>query len=156
MRLKSVVTFTLILILSIGFTGCASQQAPSTLKVGTSADYPPYEYVDEKTQEFVGFDLDLMRLLAPKMGYGEVEIVNMDFDTIIPSLDTGKIDVAAACITITEERLEQADAVPYLPTGQSIIVKKDSVLEAKSLADLSGKKVGVQKGTTGEEALDKG
>jgi len=156
MKLKSfrvVVLFVLIFsMLTVSFVGCKKQ--PKVLRVGTSADYPPFEYVDSKTQEFVGFDLDLMRLLAPKMGYDEVQIVNMDFDTIIPSLGTDKIDVAAACITITPDRLNEADAVPYFISGQSIIVKKDSTFNPQSLAELSGKTVGVQKGTTGEETLD--
>ncbi|MFU2158823.1 MULTISPECIES: basic amino acid ABC transporter substrate-binding protein [Caldisericum] len=144
------VAFMLVLTL---FSGCAKKE--SVLKVGTSADYPPFEYVDEKTKEFVGFDLDLMRLLGKKMGYDKVEIVNMDFDTIIPSLQADKIDVGAACITITDERLQQADAVPYLSTGQSILVKKDSTYAPKTFEDLSNHKIGVQKGTTGEEAIDK-
>lgn len=143
-------TFMLVVTL---FSGCAKKE--SVLRVGTSADYPPFEYVDENTKEFVGFDLDLMRLLGKKMGYDKVEIVNMDFDTIIPSLQTDKIDVGAACITITPERLQQADAVPYLSTGQSILVKKDSTYNPKTFEDLSNHKIGVQSGTTGEEAVNK-
>lgn len=159
MRRKNLVVLVSILLLvlmSVALSGCREEVTPKTLRVGTSADYPPFEYVDEQTQEFVGFDLDLMRLLAPKIGYDKVEIVNMDFDTIIPSLGADKIDVAAACITITPARLEEADAVEYITTGQSLIVKKDSTFEPKSISDLSGKKVGVQKGTTGEETIDKG
>jgi len=145
--------FLVVLLLVPLFSGCAKKE--SVLRVGTSADYPPFEYVDEKTKEFVGFDLDLMRLLGKKMGYDKVEIVNMDFDTIIPSFQADKIDVGAACITITDERLQQADAVPYLSTGQVMIVKKDSTFEPKTFEDLSGHKIGVQKGATGEEAIDK-
>ncbi|BAL81476.1 basic amino acid ABC transporter substrate-binding protein [Caldisericum exile] len=150
---KVLIIFVVVLLFLPLFSGCAKKE--SILKVGTSADYPPFEYVDEKTKEFVGFDLDLMRLLGKKMGYDKVEIVNMDFDTIIPSLQTDKIDVGAACITITNERLQQADAVPYLSTGQSILVKKDSPFTPKTFEDLSNHKIGVQKGTTGEEAIDK-
>jgi len=153
---KSILLLLVVLFVSMAFAGCKTASAPKTLKVGTSADYPPFEYVDENTKEFVGFDLDLMRLLAPKMGYDKVEIVNMDFDTIIPSLTSNKIDVAAACITITPDRLNEAAAVPYISTGQSLIVKKDSSFDPKTIGDLTGKKVGVQKGTTGEETIDKG
>ncbi len=159
--MKNLKIFTLslvLIILIVGAFGCkqTATKTQKVLRVGTSADYPPFEYVNTETNDFVGFDLDLMRLLASKMGYGKTEIVNMDFDTIIPSLGTDKIDVASACITITDDRLKVADAVPYLQTGQSIIVMKESNFEPKSLKDLSGKKVGVQKGTTGEETLDKG
>lgn len=152
MKRALILAVAFMLVLTI-FPGCAKKE--SVLRVGTSADYPPFEYVDEKTKEFVGFDLDLMRLLGKKMGYDKVEIVNMDFDTIIPSLQADKIDVGAACITITDERLQQADAVPYLSTGQSILVKKDSTYAPKTFEDLSNHKIGVQKGTTGEEAIDK-
>lgn len=146
----------LILILSICVSFIVScKKEPKVLNVGTSADYPPFEYVDEKTGEFVGFDLDLIRLLGKKLGY-EVKIVNMDFDSIIPSLEKKKIDVAIACITITDDRLKVAPAIPYWDTGQSIIVRKDNPFNPQSLSDLSNKKVGVQKGTTGEQILDEG
>lgn len=152
---KFVVFILLILIPFILFTGCKKEEVKKSIKVGTSADYPPFEYVDEKTGDFIGFDMDLIRLIGKKAGY-EVEIVNMDFDSIIPSLEKKKIDVAIACITITDDRLKIADAIPYWDTGQSIIVKGDSAFNPKSLGDLSGKKVGVQKGTTGEQILDEG
>ncbi len=155
MKAKVALVLSLVFVLLfVGFAGCKKEATPKVLKVGTSADYPPFEYVDESTKEFVGFDLDLMRIIGKKMGYDSVEIVNMDFDSIIPALGTDKIDVAAACITITSDRLQQADAVEYLSTGQSILVKKDNTFDPKSFSDLSGKKVGVQKGTTGENALD--
>jgi polar amino acid transport system substrate-binding protein len=150
---KVLVLFLVFLLVVPLFSGCAKKE--SVLRVGTSADYPPFEYVDDKTKEFVGFDIDLMKLLGKKMGYDKVEIVNMDFDTIIPSLQADKIDVGAACMTITNERLQQADAVPYFSTGESILVKKDSTFEPKTFEDLSGHKIGVQKGTTGEEITDK-
>ena len=142
-----------ILILSIPlFSGCAKKE--SILRVGTSADFPPFEYVDENTKEFTGFDLDLIRLLGQKMGYDKVEIVNMNFDTLIPSLSTGKVDVVIAGTFITDERLKTVDAIQYLTSREAIIVKKDSTFEPKSLSDLSGHKIGVQKGTIDEVNID--
>jgi polar amino acid transport system substrate-binding protein len=156
-KFSKVLVFIFIFLLSTSFlTGCKKTATEKLLKVGTSADYPPFEYIDDQTQQFVGFDLDLMRLIAPKMGYDGVDIINMDFDTIIPSLETGKIDVAAACISIDDDRLKVANAVPYFDTGQTIIVKSGTGFNPTSLSDLSGKSVGVQKGTTGEGALDDG
>ncbi len=152
--MKKVLAIFLVVLLALTVFGCTETATEKVLRVGTSADYPPFEYVDETTKDFVGFDLDLMRLLGPKMGYDKVEIVNMDFDTIIPSLQTDKVDVGAACITISDERLQQADAVPYISTGQSMLVKKDSTFEPKTFEDLSNHKIGVQKGTTGEGAID--
>jgi polar amino acid transport system substrate-binding protein len=152
--MKKLLVVTLLVMISfLVFTGC--KKTPKTLKVGTSADYPPFEYVDEKTGDFIGFDMDLIRLVGKKAGY-DVEIVNMDFDSIIPSLEKKKIDVAIACMTITEDRTKIAPAIPYWDTGQSIIVNGNSAYKPSSLGDLTGKKVGVQKGTTGEEILDKG
>jgi polar amino acid transport system substrate-binding protein len=150
--MKKVLAVFSVALICFTIFGCSKTE--KVLKVGTSADYPPFEYVDESTKEFVGFDIDLMRLIGQKMGYDKVEIVNMDFDTIIPSIQTGKVDVGAACITIDDKRLQQADAVPYISTGQSILVKKDSTFEPKIFEDLSNRKIGVQKGTTGEGAID--
>lgn len=150
--MKKILILTLLVVIPfLLFTGC--KKAPKTLKVGTSADYPPFEYVDEKTGEFIGFDMDLIRLIGKKAGY-EVEIVNMDFDSIIPSLEKKKIDAAIACMTITEDRTKIAPAFPYWDTGQSIIVSNISTYKPLSIGDLTGKKVGVQKGTTGEQILD--
>jgi len=152
--MKKLLILTLLVMVSfLVFTGC--KKTPKTLKVGTSADYPPFEYVDEKTGDFIGFDMDLIRLIGKKAGY-EVEIVNMDFDSIIPSLEKKKIDVAIACMTITEDRTKIAPAIPYWDTGQSIIVNGNSAYKPLSLGELSNKKVGVQKGTTGEQILDEG
>jgi len=150
---KFLVLTLLVMVTFLIFTGC--KKTPKTLKVGTSADYPPFEYVDEKTGDFIGFDMDLIRLVGEKAGYS-VEIVNMDFDSIIPSLEKKKVDAAIACITITEDRTKKAPAIPYWDTGQSIIVKGGSAYKPLSLGDLTGKKVGVQKGTTGEQILDEG
>jgi len=155
MKSKNLIIFCLVFVLiATSFIGCRKNVVTKVLKVGTSADYPPFESVDQITNEFIGFDLDLMRLLGKKMGYTKVAIMNMDFDTIIPSLNADKIDIAAACITVTPERLEIADAVEYLSTGQSILVKNDNVFDPQLFEDLNGKTVGVQKGTTGEEAID--
>lgn len=152
--MKKYLALTLLIIIPLLiFSGC--KKTPKILKVGTSADYPPFEYVDEKSGEFVGFDIDLIKLVCKKAGY-DVEIVNMDFDSIIPSLEKKKIDLAIACITITEERTKIAPAIPYWDTGQSIIVSGSNEFKPLSLSDLSNKKVGVQKGTTGEQILDEG
>jgi len=124
------------------------------LIIGTSADYPPYEFYDEN-KNVVGFDIDVAKKIAEKMGV-ELEIKDMSFDGIIPALLSKQIDFAIAGFTITEERKKSVDFVPYLDasltgseTGQILIAnKKGSV---KSVEDLNGKVVAVQLGTTGEE-----
>ena len=72
------------------------------LRGGTSPDFPPFEYV-AKNGSIVGFDMDLIKLAAHKAGYKCVEIVSMDFDTLIPALQQGKIDVIAISMTIMPE-----------------------------------------------------
>jgi len=66
--MKKVLAIFLIVLLASTVFGCTKTTTEKVLKVGTSADYPPFEYVDETTKEFVGFDLDLMRLLGQKWG----------------------------------------------------------------------------------------
>lgn len=119
------------------------------LRVGTSPDFPPFEYVDEKGN-IVGFDIDLIKLLAEKMGYSRVEIISMDFGALIPALREGKIDVIASGMTITEERMKVVDFTdPYWEADQAIVVRRDSSFKPKTLEELNGRSVGVQTGTTG-------
>ncbi|WP_448532394.1 basic amino acid ABC transporter substrate-binding protein [Pseudothermotoga sp.] len=117
-----------------------------TVIVGTSADFPPFEYIENG--QFVGFDMDLMREIAKIAGF-ELKFVDMSFDSLIPALRVGQIDVAAAAMTITEERKKVVDfSMPYWTADQSIIVKADSDL---TITVLFGKyRIGVQTGTTGD------
>lgn len=129
--------------------------AKEYLVVGTSPDFPPFEYI-AKNGSIVGFDIDLIRLLAQKAGYKDIKIVSMDFDSLIPALTQGKIDVIAAGMTITEERKKVVDFTnPYWDADQAILVRKDSSFKPKSVDDLNGKTVGVETGTTGEDYIKK-
>lgn len=122
------------------------------LRVGTSPDFPPFEYISPEG-EIVGIDIDLIKALAKKLGY-EVEIVSMSFDGLIPALINNQIDVIASGITITSERAEVVSfTVPYWDANQAVIVAKESNFMPKSLDDLVGKVVGVQSGTTAESLL---
>ena len=117
------------------------------LTVCTDSPYPPMEF--EEDGEFTGFDIELMRAIASKMGL-EVEVINSGFDPITSgtALESDQCDIAAASITITPEREESiAFTEPYFDAEQSLLVKKDSDVQA--LADLEGKAIGVQSGTTG-------
>lgn len=87
--------------------------AKKVLRVGTSPDFPPFEYIDEKGN-IVGIDIDLVKALAKKIGYDDVEIVSIDFDGLIPALLNNQIDVIASGMTITEERAKVvAFTIPY-------------------------------------------
>lgn len=122
---------------------------PGVLTVCTDAPYPPMEF--EKNGEFTGFDIELMRAIADELGLDGIEVVNSGFDPITSgaAMESGQCDIAAASITITEEREQNIDfSDPYFTADQSLLVKKDSGIG--SLADLAGKRIGVQTGTTGE------
>lgn len=113
------------------------------LKVGTSADYAPFEYVDAaKGEEIIGFDIDLIKLVGEKIGV-DMQVQDMDFNSLVPALQAGKIDVVISGMTPNPEREKVVDfSDKYNETEQVIIVKKDSGI--KKEADLAGKKIGVQ------------
>ena len=114
----------------------------------TDAPYPPMEM--EIDGEFTGFDIELMRAIADELGR-ELEVNNIGFDPITSGLamESGECEIAAASITITEEREENIDfSDPYFTADQSLLVSTDSGIT--NLAGFAGKNLGVQTGTTGE------
>ena len=116
----------------------------------TNAEFPPYEYHENNT--IVGIDADIARAIADQRGM-ELEIQDMAFDSLIPAIQSGKADFAAAGITVNEERLRNVDFTEtYAEAAQVIIVKEGSAIAAP--ADLTGKKIGVQTGTTGDIYAD--
>ena len=118
---------------------------PGILTMGTNAAFPPYEYKDG--DDIVGIDAEIAQALADKLGL-QLEIVDMDFDSLIASIQSGKIDMSLAGMTVTEERKQNVDFTDSYATGvQVIIVKDDS--DIASADDLEGKLIGVQQGTTG-------
>lgn len=120
------------------------------MRVGTDTTYPPMESKDVETGKIVGFDIDLMDSLAGRMGY-KVEYIEVPFDGIVAGLKTGEYDAIISSFTITPEREREVDFTrPYLNAGQSIAVRLNED-KIKSFADLNGKKIGVQLGTTGEK-----
>ena len=116
----------------------------------TNAEFPPYEY--HENNAIVGIDADIARAIADQMGM-ELEIQDMAFDSLIPAIQSGKADFAAAGMTVNEERLRNVDFTEtYAEAAQVIIVKEGSAIAAP--ADLTGKKIGVQTGTTGDIYAD--
>ncbi len=145
--MKKILAIALICMLTL--TGMAMAE---TLKMGTNASFPPYEFYDDETGEIVGIDAEVAAAICEKLGY-ELEIVDMDFDAIIPAVTTGKIDFGMAGMTVTEERMQSVDFTTSYATGiQVVIVKEDS--EITSVDDLfaegASHKIGVQQGTTGD------
>lgn len=128
---------------ALGLSGCMGGK--KTLVMATNAEFPPYEYYED--DKMVGIDVDFAKAIAADMGY-KLEIIDMDFGSIIPSIQSGKADIAVAAISVTEEKLQQIDfSDPYETASQLIIVPKDS--EISSVADLKGKLIGVENFTTG-------
>jgi len=127
-----------------------------TLVMATSADYPPYEFFETARGEGepVGFDIDIARYIAGKLGY-QLEIADMDFNGIIPALQSGRADFAMAGMTPTEERKENVDfSSIYYDAKNAIVAKVGS--NFASYEDLAGKTVGVQLGSIQEgEAKEK-
>jgi len=155
MRGKKFLLILIIFLLLFSGYSCKKESVvkKTVLIAGTSANYPPFEYMDDNN-DYVGFDIDLLKLIAVRAGYDEITFVDMNYEDILTSLNENKIDVAGACISITPDRLKLADAVEYFTTSHCIMVTKDKDFEPKSLFELSGKRVGVEKGTIGEEELD--
>ena len=151
----------LVVGLMAGCGGGADKKAadaPSAKKeliVGTEPGFAPFEFQDEKAKDYAGFDMDLIRAVAKKMGYEKCTISNMGFDALIPALETKNIDVIIAGMTITDERAKKVSFTKsYYKSGLAIVVGKDND-SIKSLADLKGKRIGVQIGTTGAMQAEK-
>ena len=112
----------------------------------TNAEFPPYEFHDQNA--IVGIDVEIAGAIADRLGL-ELEIEDIAFDSIIPEIVSGKADIGAAGMTVTEDRKQNVDfSDTYAHATQVIIVKEDS--EIKGVADLEGKIMGVQQGTTGD------
>lgn len=125
-------------------------QSPAKPKyvVATEASFAPFEFRDDKTGQYVGFDIELMKALAETQGF-EVEFKDMGFDGIIAAVKTGNVDMAISAISIDEDRKQQVDfSLPYYQSGLSVAVRADNNT-IKGFSDLKGKKIAVQIGTTG-------
>ena len=119
------------------------------LKMGTSADYAPFEYIDTaKGEEPTGIDIELAKTITEKLGY-ELEIQDMDFGGLISSLQNGQVDFVASAMSATEERKKSVDFSDIYYTSKHIVVsKKGSGLQ--TVEDLNGKTVGTQLGSIQE------
>lgn len=134
-------------------TACGGQKAEGSdaladgvLAVGTNAEFPPFEYVDDNGDPD-GFDIALIKAIGEKLGVS-VEVENMEFDSLVSSIGN-KIDVAIAGMTVTDERKNSVDfSNSYYDAVQYVIVPEGS--EIASFDDLAGKAIGVQLGTTGD------
>lgn len=140
--------FTLLLLL---LCGCGNEkQSTETLTLVTSAGFPPYEFING--QQIVGIDVDIARAVARKLKR-ELVIIDTKFDSVIGHIVTGKADIAASGITVTEERKKKVIfTIPYSRSAQVILVPHNSSI--KCGGDLKkNKRVGCQSGTTAYDYL---
>lgn len=144
-KLISVLAALAIALICCGCGAKSMTAKEGKLIMATNAEFPPYEY--KEGDKIVGIDAEVAKLIADKLGL-ELEIADVDFDSIIPGVQSGKYDMGMAGMTVTDERKEKVNFSDSYATGvQVVIVKEDS--EIKSIDDLEGKKIGAQQGTTG-------
>lgn len=118
-----------------------------------TGNYFPFEYHDQKLNKLVGYDIDLGEKIGEKLGV-EVEWSEMQFQTLIPSLQNNQADLVIAAMYITDERKEVVDfADPYLSTGQ-VLVKQKGDDSINTMDDLNGKTIGVKSGATSEKTAN--
>ena len=153
--LKKVFALTLVLLMVVGcLTACGSEpltleklQEGGKLIIGTSPDFPPFEMLDNG--KVVGIEIEIMELICKELGV-ELEVKTMDFDSVLPGVQTGKFHAGVSGISVTPEREKNTlFTTPYCLAAQAIVVTKDSPVKSKT--DLAGKTVSVQTGTTAEE-----
>ena len=151
---KKLLSLVLVAAMALAAVACGSKEAAApaateekeVLVMATNAEFPPYEYYEG--QEIVGIDAEIAAVIAEKLGC-ELKIEDMAFDSIIAAVTSGKADCGLAAMTVTEDRLESVNfSDTYATATQVVIVTEDSAITG--VADLDGKKIGVQLGTTGD------
>ena len=155
--MKNAIILLLTMMMSVGLLAACGTSEKANKKSGdkkelvmaTSADYPPFEYVETgKSDEIIGFDVDLAKAIAKNLGY-EVKVKDMDFSGLVQSLKSGQADIVLAGMTPTEKRKKNVDFSDIYYTAQHLVIsKKDSGIE--TIEDLKGKTVGVQLGSIQE------
>ena len=147
MNKRFFLSLMMVIITSLVLSACGGGGL-GTVTIGTNAEYPPFEFVDEDG-EITGFDIELMEAVAEEAGF-EYELVNTRWDGIFVALASGEFDAVISAATITPERAEQVNfSDPYFNAGQRIAVQADND-SIQGPEDLDGMAVGVQLGTTGD------
>lgn len=150
MKVLRTLTTACALLVAMSLSAMA---APRTIKVATDATWPPMEMVDAN-KKIVGYDIDFLTAVAKEAGV-TVEFKNTAWDGIFAGLDSGQYDAIISSVTITDERKAKYDFTePYTSIGQILVVPKTDKT-SKKIADLKGKKIGAQIGTTGAFAIKK-
>ena len=151
--MKKIIALILAAVmLTCVFTACNDKPSDENkekpkLVVATSPDFPPFENLENG--KVVGIEVEIMELICEKLGY-ELVLEQIAFDSVIPGVETGKYDCGMSGISVTPDREESVLFTnAYCLAAQCIVVKADSTIATK--ADLTGKSISVESGTTAEE-----
>lgn len=162
MKKMKVLTMILVAVMAFALSGCGTSKTGATqangtggekktLRVVTDAAYAPFEYQDKG--KVVGFDVDFINAVAKASGY-KANVEHVGWDPVFVEVKGKTADLGISSITITDERKQTYDfSIPYFLSKNEILVPQDSNI--KSAQDLKGKKIAVQNGTTGQEAVEK-
>lgn len=131
----------------------AAIRKAGVIKVGTEAQYPPFESLADDNKTIVGLDPDLAAAVGQVLGV-KLVYTNMAFDGLLPALDSGRFDLVQAAVTDTKAREKEYDFVDYFMTGQAIVVKKGNPEDIAGVDDLCGRPVAVLKGSTQLKMLE--
>jgi polar amino acid transport system substrate-binding protein len=164
-KMLSMILVGLLLVGMVAVSGCAdttedgvmgdeTTEEATVYRIGTEPYFPPFEYADEENNnEIIGFDVDLMNAIAEDQGF-EIEWKDLEFDALIPALQSGQIDIIASGMTITALREESIDfSEPYINAGLALAVASNNE-DIKSVDDINGKIAVVQQGSTGATKAD--
>ena len=164
--MKKLIAMMLTLVMALSLVACGNTSsndnantgddpqpaAKTTLVVGVSADYAPFEFMypdASGNMVYGGIDISVAQYVADEMGL-TMQVENMSFDNLLASLDKGDFDIVLSAMEATPERLENADFSDpyYTDVPPAILVKADVADQYKTLADFNGKSVGAQTATT--------
>lgn len=164
--MKKFLAVLLVLAMVLSFAACgtkkeeqkaADPKAEATVKtvqsgkliMGTNAAFPPYEFISDKDgKTIVGIDAEIAALIAGELGL-TLEIEDMEFSSIISAVQTGKIDIGLAGMTVTEERLKNVNFSSTYAKGVQVVIVPETNSKVNSIDDLANAKIGVQESTTG-------
>jgi ABC-type amino acid transport substrate-binding protein len=150
-----------LVLLVFGYTACAEQGSntasvlglviPGVLTVASDTTNPPQEFIDPSTQQATGFDINLITIIAQRLGL-KVQVLTTKIDQIMSDLENKRYDVAISAIPITPANHAAVNLIPYFNAGSSLLVRNGNPAHIQGLADLCGRMVGVQSDT--REQLD--
>ena len=156
-----VIKCMVLMLLVSGYTACAEQGSnspaaldliiPGVLTVASDTTNPPQEYIDPSTQQATGFDINLITIIAQRLGL-KVQVLTTKIDQIMSDLENKRYDVAISAIPITPANQAAVNLIPYFNAGSSLLVRNGNPAHIQGLADVCGRMVGVQSDT--REQLD--